>query len=181
MKDCIKNIKLAMSNNTHFFISAIPSLLLVNFLLISCVNPTHQETTIEPVGILVLDEEESSEINDLYEEDIKDENEEKSTLPAFDQFVENIKNGETKKIVGLWVEKKLALIVIYQPKNNPAFVSSIENVATFFLMPYEYAGNHGLLAHNYLAGRFFFDVEVGDIVQLVYGDGNYLDFEVVKN
>ena len=42
------------------------------------------------------------------------------------------------------------------------------------------ANNYGMLAHNYLAGRYFFDVNVGDIVQLVFGDGDYQDFEVVE-
>jgi hypothetical protein len=37
-------------------------------------------------------------------------------------------------------------------------------------MPSKY-GVTGLLAHNYLSGRHFFGLEIGDIVQLVYGDG----------
>ena len=42
------------------------------------------------------------------------------------------------------------------------------------------SGNHGLLAHNYLAGRYFFNIQVGDIVTLVFGDGYYEDFEVTS-
>jgi len=103
-----------------------------------------------------------------------------STLPIFDQFIQDIKTGEADKIVGMWVEDVLALRVIYQPTNQPGFVSTIDRVATYFLYPWEHAGNHGLLAHNYLAGRFFFDMGVGDIIQLVFGDGNYMDFEVTE-
>jgi len=101
------------------------------------------------------------------------------TVPLFDQFIEGIKTGDKNTIVGLWVEGKMALQVVYQPSNNPGFVSSVDNVATYFLLPYKMAGNYGMLAHNYLGGRFFFDVNVGDIIQLVFGDGNYQDFEVV--
>jgi len=102
------------------------------------------------------------------------------TLPAFDQFIEKVKNGVAGQVVGLWVENKLSLKVVYQPETNPAFVSSIDNVATYFLLPYQKAGNHGLLAHNYLAGRYFYDLVIGDVIQLVYGDGYYEDFEITE-
>jgi len=109
-----------------------------------------------------------------------DEETQKSNLPIFDQFIEDLKTGEADKIVGLWVENVMALRVVYQPANDPSFVSTIDNVATYFMYPWQKAGNHGLLAHNYLAGRFFFDVKLGDIVTLVFGDGNYMDFEVTE-
>jgi hypothetical protein len=101
------------------------------------------------------------------------------TVPLFDQFIQDIKTGEKNKIVGLWVDGKMALTVVYQPTSNPGFVSSLDNVATYFLLPYKKAGNYGMLAHNYLAGRFFFDMTTGDIIQVVFGDGDYQDFEVV--
>ena len=31
-------------------------------------------------------------------------------------------------------------------------------------------GVTGILAHNYLSGKYFFDLEVGDELQLVYGN-----------
>jgi hypothetical protein len=102
------------------------------------------------------------------------------TVPLFDQFIQDLKTGDKNKIVGLWVEGKMALRVVYQPPNNPGFVSTVDNVATYFLMPYKLAGNYGMLAHNYLAGRYFFNLVVGDVVELVFGDGNYQDFEVVE-
>jgi hypothetical protein len=100
------------------------------------------------------------------------------TVPLFDQFIQDIKTGEKNKIVGLWVDGKMALTVVYQPASNPGFVSTVDNVATYFLLPYKMAGNYGMLAHNYLAGRFFFDLVNGDVIQLVFGDGDYQDFEV---
>ena len=41
-------------------------------------------------------------------------------------------------------------------------------------------GNIGLLAHNYLSGALFFDLKMGDVVQLVYGDGNFEEYEVTQ-
>lgn len=99
--------------------------------------------------------------------------------PVFDQFIRAVQTGEKDKIVGMWVEGKMALRVVYQPSSDAGFVSTVDNVATYFLLPYTMAGNYGMLAHNYLAGRFYFDVDVGDIIQLVFGDGVYQDFEVV--
>ena len=39
---------------------------------------------------------------------------------------------------------------------------------------------NGLLAHNYLAGRYFFNLQVGDIIDLVFGDGDYSEFEITE-
>lgn len=103
-----------------------------------------------------------------------------NNLRIFDQFIEDNKNGNGDQITGLWVENVMALQVVYQPSSNPGFVSTVNNVATYFLYPWQKAGNHGILAHNYLAGRYFFNVRLGDIITLVFGDGNYLDFEVTS-
>jgi hypothetical protein len=104
-------------------------------------------------------------------------------IPAkrvFDEFVNSIKNGDKKKVVGIYVDSKLALRVVYQPPNDAAFVSTIEGVATYFLLPYTVAKNHGFLAHNYLAGALFFDLEPGDAVTVIWGDGSYDNFEVLE-
>jgi hypothetical protein len=98
----------------------------------------------------------------------------------FDEFVNSIKNGDKNKVAGIYVENKLALRVVYQPANDAAFVSSINGVATYFLLPYSVARNHGFLAHNFLSGALFFDLKPGDTVQVIWGDGSYEDFEVLK-
>ena len=83
-------------------------------------------------------------------------------------------------MVGIWVDNVLALQVVYQPSSNPGYVSTEDEVATYFLYPWQKAGNHGLLAHNYLAGRYFFNLKLGDIISLVWGDGDYEDFEITQ-
>ncbi|MBI9046961.1 MAG: hypothetical protein JEZ06_20915 [Anaerolineaceae bacterium] len=96
----------------------------------------------------------------------------------FDDFVEKMKTGNPDEIVGVYVEGVLKLRVVQQPNNNAAFVSSFDGEATQFLLAFTVAGNIGLLAHNYLAGRYFFDLRPGDIVQLIYGDGSYWEYEI---
>jgi hypothetical protein len=98
----------------------------------------------------------------------------------FDEFVNRIKTGEGDRVVGVYTENIMALPVIYQPSNNPAFVSNEDGIVTYFLLPWRLARNHGFLAHNYLSGALFYSLQVGDIVQVVYGDGNYEDFEVLS-
>lgn len=96
----------------------------------------------------------------------------------FDEFVNTIKTGDKKKVAGIYVENKFALRVVYQPSNDASFVSTINGVATYFILPYTLAKNHGFLAHNFLSGALFFDLKTGDIVQVIWGDGSYEDFEV---
>lgn len=101
-------------------------------------------------------------------------------LRIFDQFIVDMKNGNANQVTGIWVENVMALQVVQQPAGSPGFVSTIDDVITYFLYPWQKAGNHGLLAHNYLAGRYFFNVGYGDIITLVFGDGYYQDFEVTQ-
>lgn len=100
--------------------------------------------------------------------------------PSFDQFVDSVKNGNAKQIVGVYVENVLALRVVQQPSNQPAYVSLRDGESTQFLLAATYAGNIGLLAHNFLAGRSFFELRQGDIVQIIYGDGNVREYEVER-
>ncbi len=111
---------------------------------------------------------------------LKGESTPESSLRVFDQFVQDLKNGKHDQVVGLWVENILALRVIYQPASKPGFVSTEDETATYFLYPWKKAGNYGFLAHNYLAGRYFFNIKIGDVITVVFGDGDYEDFEVTE-
>ena len=44
-------------------------------------------------------------------------------------------------------------------------------------MPKKY-GITGIIAHNYLAGAAFFDLEIGNIVKVVYGDGSISQYRI---
>lgn len=98
------------------------------------------------------------------------------TIPV-NNFAQSLVDGNSNTIRGLYVGDKFAFPVVQQPSGNAGFVSTTENVITDFAMPRKY-GVTGLLAHNYLAGGEFFSLEIGDLIQVVYGDGNIQMYRV---
>src|SRR5690606_1529197 len=60
---------------------------------------------------------------------------------------------------------------------NAAFVSEQPNVVTQFGLASQY-GSQGFLAHNYLAGGAFGNIRTGQIITLVYGNGETKEFKV---
>jgi hypothetical protein len=73
----------------------------------------------------------------------------------------------------------LASPIVSQPEGDPGFVSTSENTLTQFRLA-QGAGSTGLLAHNYLAGKYFFMMEAGQVFYLVYGDGHTETFIVTE-
>lgn len=92
-------------------------------------------------------------------------------------FVETVVDGSANVIRGLYVEDVMEYPVIQQPSGRPGYVSQQTDIVTEFTMPKKYNVT-GLLAHNYLAGAAFYDLEVGDIVQVIYGDGSINQYEI---
>ena len=92
------------------------------------------------------------------------------------QFVNTVSDGQSESIKGVYVTDVFALKVIQQPSNNAGYVSTDEDVATQFNMAKKY-DTIGLLAHNNAAGQYFFDLTYGNIIEIVYGDG---DIELYK-
>lgn len=88
-------------------------------------------------------------------------------------------DGNPKHLIGVFVAGVLALPVVPQPNGNLAYVSSQEGVATEFALARKY-GSIGLLAHNYLAGKAFFQLKPGDLIALVYGDGRLETYRVLR-
>jgi hypothetical protein len=102
-----------------------------------------------------------------------------SSLPDLASFVQTVMDGEAGRLRGVYVPGVLAMPVVQQPSGNPVFVSSSDNEITEFAMAAE-VGNVGLLAHNYLAGTSFFDLELGQEVSLVHGDGHVEYFKISR-
>lgn len=100
-------------------------------------------------------------------------------LPAFADFSKSVQNGEAGVLRGVYVPEALALAVVQQPQGNAAYVSPYDGEATQFRMAAQY-GSVGLLAHNYLSGRYVSQLEVGQEVRLVYGDGRVETFVVTE-
>ena len=91
-------------------------------------------------------------------------------LPDFTDFAQPVENGDVNTLSGVYVPNVLALPVIQQPSGNAGYVSNKDDQATQFAMASQF-GSVGLLAHNYLSGRFFSELTLGQEVRLVYENG----------
>ena len=85
-------------------------------------------------------------------------------------FVGDINNGNSKQIIGLFVNGIIANQVVQQPSGSPGYVSESPDVITQFRMASQF-GSLGFLAHNHLIGENFSRMVYGDIVTIVWGDG----------
>lgn len=102
-----------------------------------------------------------------------------NSFPTLIDFVETVKNGDETVLRGIYVANLMALPIVQQPYGQPGFVSSTDSVLTQFSMASE-VGNLGLLAHNYLAGKFFPMIKQGHRIVLIYGDG-YMESFLVED
>ncbi|MBK9006113.1 MAG: hypothetical protein CNIPEHKO_03186 [Anaerolineales bacterium] len=102
-----------------------------------------------------------------------------AALPNFSEFVQSVHTGEENVVRGVYVPNVMAYRVAQQPLDNPGFLSSKEDRVTQFRMAAGY-GTVGLVAHNYLAGESFFNLEAGDEVRIVYGDSKVETFVVYE-
>lgn len=102
-----------------------------------------------------------------------------TNLPGFSDFAKSVQNGEADVVRGVYIADVLALPVVQQPAGNAGYVSYNEGETTQFGMAAQY-GTIGLLAHNYLSGRHFSQLEAGQEVRLVYGDGQIETFVVTE-
>jgi hypothetical protein len=96
---------------------------------------------------------------------------------TLDNFIEKVANGDAGLLRGVYVNDVLALRVVQQPVNQSGFVSTLIGVVTQFMDANKY-GNIGLLSHNFLSGKLFFNLKKGDMIQLIYGDGSVEKFQV---
>jgi hypothetical protein len=100
-------------------------------------------------------------------------------LPDFSTFASNAKNGEPGIVRGIYVDGLFALKVVQQPKENAGYVSKTPDALTEFRNARQQK-NVGLLAHNYLAGQYFTQLKIGQIIRVVYGDGKIENFIVTE-
>ncbi|MFT3894825.1 MAG: hypothetical protein QM730_24610 [Anaerolineales bacterium] len=100
-----------------------------------------------------------------------------SQIPPLEEFIGSITNGNQDSLRGIYIPEILAGRIVSQPEDDPAFVSGEENTLTQFTLAAK-AGSTGLLAHNYLAGKYFARLQEGQVFYLVYGDGHVQEFVV---
>ncbi len=100
-------------------------------------------------------------------------------LPSLKDFVDAVSNGEAHTLRGIYAPDLLASRIVPQPEAQPGFVSPSKNTLTHFALP-EQLGSTGLLAHNNLAGKDFSRLRPGQVITLVYGDGETKSFIVIE-
>jgi hypothetical protein len=91
-------------------------------------------------------------------------------LPALNDFVQSVMNGNANQVVGVYVPGTVALPIIQQPRNDANFVSRDPEIITQFDAASRFK-TIGLLAHNYLAGTHFYNMRMDQVVIVVYGNG----------
>jgi hypothetical protein len=82
-------------------------------------------------------------------------------------------------IRSVWAPNLFTYPVVRQPDRDFTFVSTERNTLTQFGLATEY-DNIGILAHNYLAGRDFFDLKVGKQVYIIHDGGHAEAFTVTS-
>jgi hypothetical protein len=85
----------------------------------------------------------------------------------------------TRSLRSVSINNSLVFPVVQQPRGKPNYVSSNDGELTQFSSATSY-GNVGLLAHNFLSGKAFFELNVGQEVDLQYQDGTSEAFIVTE-
>lgn len=92
-------------------------------------------------------------------------------VPPLGEFMDSLDYAGGDAVVGIYVPDTLAMPVVQQPVGAPSFISNQANVVTQFELASQY-GNAGLLAHNYLAGAKILQLEIGQLIYLIFDDGS---------
>lgn len=95
----------------------------------------------------------------------------------FQDFVAQISNGDKEIVRGVFIANEFALPVIQQPEDNPVYVSTKHGLITQFGLA-NGSGITGLLAHNYLSGALFYNLDIGEELFVIYGDGGIKTYRV---
>jgi hypothetical protein len=95
-------------------------------------------------------------------------------------FINYIINGDSDHIAGIWLPGLVGLTTVYQPTNQPGFVSEKAGSVTVFQLTEDF-GSIGLLAHANKAGAFFHGLTINQIITLIYGDGSLVKYIVTDD
>jgi hypothetical protein len=98
-------------------------------------------------------------------------------LPSLQDFVRQVSDGRDGVLTGVYVAGVMALKILQQPDGDASFISAEDGTATQFQSSTFY-GVVGLLAHNFLSGRYFRQLNPGQEVTLIYGDGSLENYRI---
>lgn len=102
-----------------------------------------------------------------------------NSLSPLDIFSLSVINHEASEVVGIYAAGLFSYPVLQQPNDKPSFVSTKENVVTEFNLAQKF-DSIGLVAHNYLAGKLFDQVELDQEIVVIYGDGTQVKYKVTE-
>jgi hypothetical protein len=100
-------------------------------------------------------------------------------LPSLESFITQVARGEAGTLVGIYVKDLMALPIVQQPGGDPAYIDRTDGTATQFYKAGLFDAI-GLLAHNDLSGRYFFEITKGTNLVLVYADGKTAHYTVTE-
>ena len=102
-----------------------------------------------------------------------------SASPSLAVFARSVTNGRSDQVTGVYVQGGKAFPILQQPASDAGYVSDQPNTLTQFRMAAQYH-TIGLLAHDYLAGASFQELQAGSELYLVYGDGRLKNYRVYE-
>lgn len=100
-----------------------------------------------------------------------------ATTEPFASFIESVRNGQARTVVGIYIPGVIAFPVSQQPPDDASYVTRQMNQVTQFAPASQY-GTVGLLAHNDLAGATFSDFHLMDYAIVVFGDGRLAGYVI---
>jgi hypothetical protein len=86
-------------------------------------------------------------------------------------------NSSSSQLARVSAGNLFDLPVVQQPSGNSGYVSTMSDTFTQFGMASNY-GSIGVLAHNYLAGKYLNSLSVGDVITVTFTDGSIKDYTV---
>lgn len=96
--------------------------------------------------------------------------------PSLDEFIARVSDG-TSEVRGVFAPGILSMRVVEQPNGDFLYIDPDAEAATEYSLASD-AGSLGLIAHNYSGGAAFHNLEIGQEITLVTGDGQIQRFEV---
>jgi len=88
-------------------------------------------------------------------------------------------NDPSGLLYELYIDRHTSFRIVQQPIGEGNFVTNLPDFVTEFQMASDY-GTIGILAHNYLAGQYFFQISRGQKLKLIYSDESTSSFIVTK-
>lgn len=88
-------------------------------------------------------------------------------------------NNPSELLYELYIDRNTSFRIVQQPVGKGNFVTNLPDFVTEFQLASNY-GSIGILAHNYLAGQYFFQISRGQKLKLIYSDKSTSSFIVTK-